>query len=118
MSVDDNDPEVRRVRLQVRAFRQHLTSYLTVVALLFVINLLTGGIWGSHWWFQWVALVWGVFLAMEAVTLFGHDVCKDWENRMVDQVMARRRGEQPKQPAAPSNWTPPQPPRPSPPPST
>lgn len=43
-----------------RRFRRQARSFLTIIAMLFAINAVTG--WG-HWWFQWPALGMGIGLA-------------------------------------------------------
>lgn len=91
MAYSEFDPDVQRVRYEVRRFRQHFVTYVAVVGVLFVVNALTGGFWFGHWWFFWIALIWGVILALEAAHLFGEDIGREWEDRMVDQVLARRR---------------------------
>jgi 2TM domain len=110
MAYSDPDPEVQRVRYEIRRFRQHFITYVAVIGVLFVINAVTGGFWFGHWWFFWIALIWGVILALEAAHLFGEDIGREWENRMVDQVVARRRRQATGAP--PPAYTPPEPPRP------
>jgi len=39
-------------------FRRHLSAYVKVIGILFIIDLFTG----DGYWFYWPALVWGVFL--------------------------------------------------------
>lgn len=115
MTYHDADPEVQRVRYEVRRFRQHLVTYIAVVALLFIINVLTGGFWYGHWWFFWVALIWGVFLALQAAHLFGDHIGQDWEDRMVRRVMESRQRPGHSPPTEPPRpYVPPEPPRPSP----
>ena len=91
MTTTETDLEAQRVRFEVRRFRQHFVTYVAVVGLVFVVNLLTGGHWFGHWLFFWIALIWGVILALEGVHLFGEDIGKEWEDRMVGQILARRR---------------------------
>lgn len=91
MTYSDTDPEAQRVRFEVRRFRQHFVTYVAVVGLVFVVNLLTGGHWFGHWIVFWIAIIWGVILALEGVHLFGEDIGKEWEDRMVGQILARRR---------------------------
>lgn len=105
------DDEERHVREEVRRFKQHLLTYLVVVAAMFVINLVTGGFWHGNFWFFWIAFLWGIAIAFQAARLFGDDVGRHWEDRMVDHIMARRRGQRPP-PAPPSPPTQPQPPEP------
>src|ERR1043166_9624199 len=90
MAYSDTDPDVQRVRYEVRRFRQHFVTYVAVIGVLFLVNLLTGGFWFGHWWFFWIALIWGVILALEAAHLFGDDIGREWEDRMVDQLVAPR----------------------------
>jgi hypothetical protein len=110
MTYSDLDPDVQRARYEVRRFRQHLITYLAVMAVLFLVNAATGGFWHGHWWFFWIALIWGVILALEGAHLFGDHIGRDWEDRMVAQVVARRRGQPPSSPSRP--YTPPAPPGP------
>ncbi len=110
MTYRGSEPEVERVRYEVRRFRQHLITYIAVVGVLFIVNVLTGGFWRGHWWFFWVALIWGIFLALQAAHLFGDHIGRDWEDRMVDRVLAsRKRATEP----PPKTYAPPEPPRPS-----
>jgi hypothetical protein len=108
----ETDPEAQRVRFEVRRFRQHFVTYVAVVGLIFLVNLLTGGHWFGHWLVFWVALIWGVILALEGVHLFGEDVGKEWEDRMVGQILARRRKAKGTYTASPAEYryTPPEPP--------
>jgi hypothetical protein len=78
------------------------------MAVLFLVNAATGGFWYGHWWFFWIALIWGVILALEGAHLFGDHIGRQWEDRMVAQVVARRRGQPSPAPARP--YTPPPPP--------
>jgi hypothetical protein len=66
MTYSEIDPDVQRVRYEVRRFRQHFITYVAVIGVLFIVNALTGGFWFGHWWFFWIALIWGVILALEA----------------------------------------------------
>ncbi|MBI1331053.1 MAG: hypothetical protein GC166_14245 [Alphaproteobacteria bacterium] len=111
MAETEETPDLRRVRLEVRRFKNHLMTYLSVVGLLFVINVLSGGFWGGHWWFLWPAAIWGVFVALQAVNLFGDNIGRDWEDRMVDRVLARRQQTERKGPTEPPKpYSPPEPP--------
>lgn len=53
-----------------RGFFRHLLTYLTMTVFLLAINLLTDP--GSLW-FYWLPLVWGVGLAMHAISVFAMD---------------------------------------------
>jgi len=86
--------EVRRsVRKRLRFFR-HAFTYLALNGLFVLIDWQTGGAGSGVNWSQWVALVWGIFLAMEFLrgflgpSLWGRDV----EERWVQRELRRRRG--------------------------
>lgn len=100
------DEEERHVREEVRRFKQHLLTYLVVIAAMFVINFVTGGFWHGNFWFFWVAFFWGIAIAFQAARLFGDDIGRAWEDRMVDHIMARRRGEGPPSPPSPPSEPP------------
>jgi hypothetical protein len=53
---------------KVRGFAVHLFAYVAVIALLFVVNLVTSP---DSWWWYWVALGWGLGLAANAWAVFG-----------------------------------------------
>ena len=116
MTYTESDPEAQRVRFEVRRFRQHFVTYVAVVGLIFIVNLLTGGHWFGHWVVFWIAVIWGVILALEGVHLFGEDIGKEWEDRMVGQILARRRraagAKDYTASASEYRYTPPEPPRP------
>jgi len=56
----DKHPEgTRSKRRDIKLFYQHRRIYAGVIALLFIINILT---WPGLFWFHWPALGWGLFL--------------------------------------------------------
>ncbi len=124
MAYDTTDAEVHRVRSEVRRFKEHVLVFVAVMAVLVLANIIAGGIWYAHFWLFWIALVWGVLIALQAIRLFGHDFGRDWEDRMVNHVMAARRNEPrpppPRQPGSPRPQPapPPRPPTPAWPPSS
>ena len=113
MAYDTTDAEVHRVRSEVRRFKEHVLVYVAVLAVLVLANLVAGGMWYAHFWLFWIALIWGVLIALQGIRLFGHDIGRDWEDRMVNHVMAARRNE-PRPPPRQSGTAPR--PQPSPPP--
>ena len=80
------DPTRKFVR-DLRDFYIHLSIWLVVSALLFVIDMLTPG--GP--WFYWPVLMWGVAVAINAVSLFlsGRLLGPDWEERKVGELRAQ-----------------------------
>lgn len=102
------DAEIHRVRREVRSFKHHALVYFTVIGSLMILNLLGGG----GFWFIWPAVVWGAFLGLHAMSVFGAEIGQEWEDRMVEKVLERRR----QAGAAPKHEAPPQqPPKPAPP---
>jgi hypothetical protein len=91
MAANAPTPEdYERARRHVRAikgFYVHAAVYCTVIALLFVINLLTS----RPWWFVWPAIGWGIGLAFHALGVFGLGdwLGRDWEERKVREVLER-----------------------------
>lgn len=90
---EEGDVEYRRVRRRVRQrleFYRHAVTYGFIVGGLALLDWLTGG----GWWVQWLAGIWGAFLALQSFNTFispwlwGRDV----EERMVRREMERRRG--------------------------
>ena len=83
----------RRVRRRLR-FIRHLFTYLALNGLFVILDWRTGGSGNGINWSQWVALVWGVFLAVEFVSnflgprLWGREA----EERLIQREMRRRRG--------------------------
>jgi hypothetical protein len=90
--------EERRIRRQVRQqaeFYKHLTTYVVVIAGLWILNFFTipasksDRLWA--YWAIWPTLGWGIGLffhglsAMSIWQRFGHD----WEERKVRELMAK-----------------------------
>jgi hypothetical protein len=111
MSHHDHESEERYVRGEVRRFKQHLLTYLVVVGAMFMINLVTGGFWHGHFWFFWIAFFWGIAIAFQAARLFGDDIGRNWEDRMVSHIMARREDRPASPPPGPPPPRPPEPPQ-------
>jgi len=100
IDMDENDSEhfeyreVRRhVRRRLRFFR-HLLFYLALNGLFVLLDWQTGGAGSGINWSQWVALVWGIFLAWEFVSHFLAPYLwgREMEERLVRREMRRRRG--------------------------
>ena len=90
---DDGSDEYRRIRRRVRRrldFYRHAATFALIVGGLAFLDWITGG----GWWVQWVAIIWGAFLALQlfstfiSPSLWGRDV----EERMVRRELERRRG--------------------------
>jgi len=86
--------EVRRsVRKRLRFFR-HAFTYLALNGLFVLIDWQTGGAGSGVNWSQWVALIWGIFLAWEFVSNFVAPYLwgREMEERLVRRELRRRRG--------------------------
>jgi hypothetical protein len=111
MPFPGDDIELNRVRYEVHQFKNHLFTYLAVIAVMFLANIVGGWWWEGNFFFFWVTLIWGIVLVVQASRLFGGHIGREWEDRMVDHIMARRRGNhsayrQPPAPEPPATPTP------------
>jgi hypothetical protein len=71
---------------ELRGFYSHLTLYVGVMVLLFLVDAAMGG----GWWVQWPALGWGVGVIANAVTVYGRRRWgTQWEERQVAATLAR-----------------------------
>lgn len=89
----EGDAEYRRIRRRVRHrldFLRHLATYVFVVGLFALLDWVTGG----GWWVQWLAGIWGVFLAVQFFATFISPMLwgREVEERMVMREMEKRRG--------------------------
>ncbi len=73
----------------IKGFYAHLTSYVLVICLLFVINLVTHP---EYIWAVWPALGWGIGIvnhglhAFEVINIFG----PKWEKRQIEKRLGRK----------------------------
>ncbi|HEV8575131.1 MAG TPA: 2TM domain-containing protein [Dehalococcoidia bacterium] len=91
---DDGDEDYRRARRRVRrlmGFYRHLSTFVTVILGLLVIDIVTGP---EDFWVHWVALVWGIILAVHFLNVFIFDqlLGGDAEKRMIDRELQKRQG--------------------------
>ncbi len=82
--------EVRRRVHAIKGFYIHLTIYLTIMTLLFVINLLTRSVDGV-WWVQFPLLGWGTGIMIHALVVYGLSgwLGPDWEERKIQELMGK-----------------------------
>ncbi len=74
---------------ELKNFYSNLVTYLAVVTLLLVINLLTSP---GHLWFYWVALFWGIGILLHASKVFvlkGKFLGKEWEEKKIKEIMGK-----------------------------
>lgn len=57
---------------------------------LFIINMASDR---HDLWFQWVLIIWGIFVVLETVSVFGFRPLfdQDWEERKIREYMERER---------------------------
>ena len=89
-SVDPEEKQrIERIRMKVRGLRQHITIYVVVNLVLFLIDIFTPG--GP--WFLWPLLGWGIGLGAHWLSVmrpdFTNRVGKEWEDRMVERLARR-----------------------------
>jgi hypothetical protein len=87
----DDDQDYLRARRRVKAikgFYLHVSIFVPVVALLFVLNAMTPG----AWWVQWVFFGWGIGIAAHAIAVFGLAgwLGSDWEEKKIREIMAKK----------------------------
>ena len=70
---------------ELKGFYSHLATYGGVIGLLFLIDLLTGGVW----WFFWPLFGWGIGVAAHAFNVFGKEVWlgSGWEKKKIEELM-------------------------------
>ena len=94
IDMESNDSgEYRAVRKRVRArlrFFRHAFFFVAANSIFFLIDWSTGG----GYWVQWVAGLWGIFLAWEFISTFVAPLLwgRDVEERMIQRELRRRRG--------------------------
>jgi hypothetical protein len=96
MELDDTG-EYRAVRRQVRKrlrFFRHAFTYVALNGLFVLVDWSTGGSGVGINWAQWVALIWGIFLAGEFVSTFVGPYLwgRQAEERMIQQELRKRHG--------------------------
>jgi hypothetical protein len=94
MPPDEADEEYRRARRRVRrvmGFYRHVTTYVSVLLVLLALDIVTGP---DDFWVQWVALVWGIILALHFLNVFAWDsiLGREAERRMIEKELRKREG--------------------------
>jgi len=77
-----------RVR-KLKRFYSNLGAFVLVNIMLLAINLITSP---NTLWFYWVTLIWGIFLAWNAFTVFSGQAImgKDWEEKKIQEYMKKK----------------------------
>ncbi len=82
--ISEQEREVRKHVKRMKEFYGHLAVYLAVILFLLVINLLTSP---GYLWVVWVALGWGIAVAIDALSVFGlkSSFAEEWERRQIEK---------------------------------
>lgn len=87
--MDEKKYEEARERVkELKDFYRNLITYIGVILLLMIINLITSP---DYLWFLWVALFWGIGLILHASKVFilkGRFLGKEWEEKKMKELMA------------------------------
>lgn len=88
----DGDEEYRSARRRVRRvfrFYKHVATYVTVLLLLLAVDLIVNA---DEFFVQWVALVWGIILALHFLNVFVFDkfLSREAESRMIERELRKR----------------------------
>ena len=86
---DNEYREVRRGVHKRMGFFRHLSTFVTVIAGLLVVDIVTGP---DEFWVQWVALAWGVVLGVHLLNVFVFDslLGSEAERRMIERELRKR----------------------------
>jgi protein-S-isoprenylcysteine O-methyltransferase Ste14 len=85
---DEDERAVQRRIYRMRGFQRCVSVFGVVVAVLFVVNLMSSP---GDWWVVWPMLGLGFVLAINAVQVYGVDglLGPDWEDRKRQELRAR-----------------------------
>ena len=73
----------------LKGFYIHLTVYILVNIMLFVINLTT---YDGRWWFLYPLGGWGIGMFVHALTIFATGFFgEEWEERKIKEYMERKK---------------------------
>jgi hypothetical protein len=90
-SEDDDYRAARRTVRKRMGFFKHLSTYVSVLALLLILDIVTGP---DGFWVQWVALIWGIVLALHFLNVFVFDTVlgREAEREMIERELRKRKG--------------------------
>lgn len=91
-NIDEKKYKMAQQRVQdIKKFYSDLIGYVVINVILFVIDFLTSP---GHWWFYWVALIWGVLIIGHAVRVFAFNSglgSKKWEEDKIKEIMDKEK---------------------------
>ena len=84
MHSDERYRRAKRRVHEIKDFYGHFATYGGVMGLLFLIDLMTGGVW----WFYWPLLGWGIGIVVHAFRVFGKGwLGSEWEQKKIRELM-------------------------------
>jgi len=88
---------------EIKGFYAHTAMYVLANVALIVLNLATLRKSDGLIWFVWPLIGWGVVLAVHAISVFGigRFLCKEWEERQIQQELDRRHAQSEDRPTVP-----------------
>ena len=86
VAVSPEYAQAKRRVMMYKVFFAHAIVFVSVNALLMLIDIATGG----GLWFHWALFGWGIGLAAHAGVVWGAPHLQAWEERMIAREMQRR----------------------------
>lgn len=89
MNNEDTKYQIAKERVQaIKGFYIHLTVYIAVNLLLFLVDVITSP---DTLWFFWPLAGWGIAIVVQAVSVFssGRGSVTNWEERKIRELMEK-----------------------------
>lgn len=87
MEKDERYLRAKRKMENLKRFYSHLTVYILVNIMIFIVNLITDP---GDWWFIYPLLGWGIAIVIQAFTTFVPDKFgTDWEEKKIKEYMEK-----------------------------
>lgn len=85
---DDQYKEARRNVRATRNFYKHLVTYVVVMVVLIIINMIKEP---SNLWFLWVGGIWGAILLAQFISrvVINSKMDSNWEKRKIDERLSK-----------------------------
>ena len=89
MPKDEKYESAKKQVSKLKDFYTHLMTYVVVIALLFVIDIVSG----EGWWFYWPAIGWGFFVFLQGASVgFGIlPLDSAWEEKKIKEIMEKEK---------------------------
>ncbi len=89
METDDQYWRVRRRVRRILGFWRHLATFVSIMLVLLALDLIFDP---DDFFVHWVALIWGIIMALHFLNVFAFDAVlgKEAERRMIDRELRKR----------------------------